>query len=311
MNLQEANLQDLLAVYYKGTRAEEAAAHLRADIELHRQLELANLLRDYRERAITSPDEIRLRAAVDELLICYDVLEITALAGFVAPPDGSEFWKQTHIVLTNEHVQRYYAMLYPLKLPRLLRYRIQRLHTRVEGGTPALASFVMQFLALDRRFMATLNDGCLLRMLDSFRIGGYWFSDVVGLIGKPKEFIRRILLPPEGREVPDVALHEFSLFLEFSFDLHRLLGRLADYPLLQSEAWNHYSYWFGIIGEQLKKQLGDALRQFLAWKPDDENQTGAKEIQDYVAEAQHVLDVLTSPAYAVPVDDLLEDVSRL
>lgn len=216
VNVQDANVQDLLAVYYDGTRAARAAVHLRQEIERRHHPQLANLLRDYRERAVVSPEEIDLRAAVDDLMICCDVLEIAALAGFIAEPGPTDFWKLIEIVLENPQVQRYYVAYYPLKLPQLLRCRIQRRHTRVEEDAPALASSLIQFLALDRRFMATLNDGYLLRMLDSFRIGGYWFSDIVALIAKPEEFIRRILLPPEKRQVPDTALHEFSVFMQFS-----------------------------------------------------------------------------------------------
>jgi hypothetical protein len=166
-----------------------------------------------------------------------------------------------------------------------------------------------QFLALDHRFMTTLNDGYLLRMLDSFTIDGYRFSDVVRLIREPQEYIRRVLLPPEKRDVIDVALNEFSLFLEFSFDLHRLLCRLAERPLFQSEIWNHYSYWFGIIGQQLKKRLGEALRQFLTWNADGDSQWVASEIRGYVTEALRVLDTLTSPVFAGPVDRLRDSLS--
>lgn len=309
MNLQEANFQDLLTAYYKGTNAAKAAEYLLSEIKHSHHKQLAILLRDYRTRSIDSDREIRLRAATDDLMICCDVLEIAALAGFIAPPGQSDFWKTIEAILEDLDVQKYYAKFYPLKLPQMLRYRIQSRHRKVEKESPELPSLVMQFLELDQRFMATLNDGYLLRLLDSFTIDGYWFSDIVGLVGKPQEFIRRILLPPEKRGVQDQTLHELSFFMEFSFDLSQLLDRLASLPLLRSEVWNHYSYWFGIIGEELKSQLGSALNQFLKWKPDGKDRTAATEIQSYVAQATNVIASLTSPDYAVCVDDQLRKLS--
>ena len=40
MNVQEANFQDLMGVYYHGTRAEEIAVYLRDEIEAHHFLQL-------------------------------------------------------------------------------------------------------------------------------------------------------------------------------------------------------------------------------------------------------------------------------
>ena len=109
MNLLEANAEDLSAFYYRGTRAEEAAAYLRTEIELQHHVQLADLLRDYRERSVASAREISLRAAVDDLLIYYDVLEIATLSAFILPPGQSKFWNETQIILENKHVQNYYT----------------------------------------------------------------------------------------------------------------------------------------------------------------------------------------------------------
>ena len=307
MNVQDANLQDLLAAYYEGTRAAKVALHLRGEIVHRRETPLAMLLRDYRERDVTSSREIELRAGVDDLLICCDVLEIATLAGYIAPPvGGAEFWDELTVILENPQVRDYYVTFYPMKLPQLLAHRLRRRHTQVEKDGSALAPSIVEFLALDQRFMATLNDGFLLRMLDSFEIDGYWFSDIVSIVADPGDFIRRLLLPPEEQEVPDKVVHELSTFLQFCFDLQQLLRRLEYVPLLQSEVWSHYGYWFGIIGEELNEQLGVALDQFLRWTPIGPDQQAAGEIQDYVAQARHALGVLTSPTFAAPVNRLLE-----
>jgi hypothetical protein len=98
--------------------------------------------------------------------------------------------------------------------------------------------------------------------------------------------------------------------MQFCFDLQRLLTLAEPQPLLQSAMWNHYSYWFDIIGEELSEQLGDALSQFLAWKPEGNDMDAAEAVQTYVAEARSVLETLTSRRFAEPVDMLLKDVSR-
>jgi hypothetical protein len=107
VNVHEANFQDLMGAYYRGTRAREAAAYLRTEIEAHHFLQLANLLRDYRERPIYSVDEVKTRAAVDDLMICYDVLEVAALEAFILPPDRSSFWEETQLILDNRQVRDY------------------------------------------------------------------------------------------------------------------------------------------------------------------------------------------------------------
>jgi hypothetical protein len=304
VNLRDANLQDLLSAYYEGTRAAKAAAHLKKKIERAERAYLANLLRDYRERAIDDPAEIRLRASVDDLMICCDVLEIASLAGFIHPPDDSPLWTTLRVVLANEQVQDYYTEFYPQKLPQLLHRRLEGKHTKVEDD-PEVGSFLIQFLALDRRFMATLNDGYLLRMLDSFVIDGVTFDDLVEIVAEPEEYIGRILLPPKKRGVEDEGLHELSLFMQFSSGLYDLLRRMENHPLLQSEVWSHYGYWYGIIGQELNDQLASALNQFLKWEPNGERSDAAMEIQREVGRAKGVLKELTSTVYSRPVDRLV------
>jgi hypothetical protein len=309
VNVQDANFQDLLAAYYLGMPAQEAAEHLLKAIRGKANLQLTNLLRDYRVRPVYSDREIKLRAAVDRLLIFYDVMEIAALTGFIRPPDRADFWKETESILEKTQVRKYYVEYYPLNLPRLLLLRMKGRHITVEKDTDLLVSLFVKFLELDRRFMADLNDGVFLRMLDSFTIDGRGFDDMVALIESQQEFIRRILLPPDEREIVDKALHEFSLFMQFSFDLYDLLARMRACPLLQSEVWNHYSYWFGIIGEQLERGLGQALNKFLTWRPGKNNEEQAKEIQDYVTKAKTVIKELTSLNFGKPVKELLMKIS--
>jgi len=311
VSLAEANFQDIVAAYYESTGAARAARYLQDEIDLKHTGQLAVLLRDYREREVDSPTEIELRADVDDLMICCDILEIAIAAGFIGMPNGTHFWVTTNDILENPQVQQYYMKFYPLKLPQLLRFRLRGLYEQVADDPNALVRPVMQFLAMDKRFMKTLNDGYLLRMLDAFEIKGIkdWdFEDIVKIVGQPEEFVRRILLPPEKRDIPDQALHEFSLFLQFSFELHALLNELNEFPLIRSEMWSHYGYWFEIIGDEVKDQLGIALSQFLNWTPGSNTPKAAGEIQGYVRKAQDVLAALTSPTNALAVDSVLKEI---
>lgn len=310
MNLQLANFEDLLATYYYGTEASEAAEHLGELIRGERHLQLATLLRDYRDRAITLKREIELRATTDRLMNCYSIMEIASLTGFVPELQQTDFGLAMRPILENKYVRLYYEEFYPTKLPQLFRCRLAGTNRVIENIDRTISNgSVLAFLDLDHRFMEKLDDSYFLRMLDSFAIQGYRFSDLVELINEPEEFIKHLLLAPKELDLLSLALNEFSLFMQFCFDLHQLLAQTESQPLLQSAMWNHYSYWFDIIGDKLRTQLGDALSRFLEWKPEGGAEDAAKAVQTYVLEARNVLEALTSRRYAEPVDALLKKVS--
>lgn len=310
MNLQLANFENLLATYYYGTAAHKAAEQINALIRSEQNLQLATLLRDYRIRAIYSKNEIELRAGTDRLMNCFSAMEIASLAGFISELQHTDFGNEMLPLLENKNVRQYYEEFYPTKLPKLFRCRLAGTNCVIEKIDHIDSSVgVMAFLFLDRSFMEKLEDGYLLRMLDSFSIQGYRFSDVVEVISKPEEFINYLLLAPEKSDALSRALNEFSLFMQFCFDLRTLLEKARLQPLLQSAMWNHYSYWFDIIGEKLNERLGDALSQFLKWKPKGDDKNATKEIQNYVYEARTVLKSLTSRKLGEPLDELIKKVS--
>ncbi|MDB6027363.1 MAG: hypothetical protein JWM68_3586 [Verrucomicrobiales bacterium] len=307
MNLQVANFEDLLQTYYHGTSAHTAATHLRNLIVHGPHLQLENLLRDFRQRAIVSDHEIKLRAATDRLMTCYSIMEIASLIGFIADIHRTEFGAEAIIVLEDKQVRQYYEEFYPTKLPRLFRFRLTgKSYGLSRAANPVTGGNFIAFLDLDRRFMENLEDRYLLRMLDSFTIDGYWFSDVVELIGTPEAFIDHLLRSSEDRDARSCALFEFSIFMQFCFDLKELLERFGSQPLLQSAMWNHYGYWFDIVGKQLNEQLGAALARFLQWEPRSGRKEVVDEVRTYVSEAQTALKLLTSRAYSSPVDTVLK-----
>ncbi len=306
MNIKEANFEDLLETYYHGTSACEAARYLTDLIRRDQNPELATLLRDYRSRAIYLQSEIEMRAATDRLLNCYSVMEIASLTDLIPDIRQTEFGTESSSILESEHVRRYYSEFYPTKLPQLFRCRLAGANRAIESINYADGG-IMAFLDLDRQFMENLEDGYLLRMLDSFSIKGYRFGDVIELINRPAEFIGRLLLAPAKRDVLSQAVSEFSILMHFCFGLQRVLTLAEPHRLLQSAIWNHYSYWFDIMGKKLSEQLSEALAQFLSWEPVGDDIDAAKEVQAYVFEARAVLEILTSRRFAEPVDAALND----
>jgi hypothetical protein len=306
MNVRKANFEDLISTYYHGTDAHVAAEYLDGLLQGNEVVHLAGLLRDYRERAILAPEEIKLRAATDRLMSCCSALEITSLAGFVSEVRDSEFGLFIRTILENEYVRRYYEEFYPTKLPQLFRFRLAGINRTVEDvDQDGVNSVISAFLNLDRQFMENLEDGIFLRMLDSFTIQGYRFGNLVDIIGQPEAFVERLLEAPEERDVCSRALHEFSLFMQFCFDLDNILARADSRPIIQSAIWNHYGYWFDIIGEELGEQLGKALMQFQTWELKAQDHEAVRAVQTYVNEASAVLKTLTSRQFGAPVDALL------
>jgi hypothetical protein len=303
--IQRANFEDLRERYFRASQARTAVEVLIPAIKDNNASLLSMLLRDYRKRGVRDPKEIELRAAVDALLIGYSVMEMAALSGFILPPDDSTFWKEAETILTNHQMRCYYVDFYPVQLPQVLLLRLQGRHSATESSSRILIESVLQFLELDHRFMRDLNDSHLLRMLDSFWYGGVGFPAIVALIGRRDDFLRSILVPPEERGLCDQVVHQFSLLMQFCFDLQALLDHLAKHKLLQSEIWYHYSYWFGIIGEQMQSQLGEALDQFLTWEVTGTSKEQAKEIKDYVARGNAVIKRLVSSQYRKPIHNLL------
>jgi hypothetical protein len=302
VNVQRANFQDILRFYFERETAITATKTLEQMITKREHLQLANLLRDHRRKSVYSTRERHFRACVDDLLLCYNIFEIATLTQFILGPDDSTFWRRIQVILENKHVRRYIEEFYPLNLPQLLALRLQQRYRQIQPDDGTVANIVVQFLALDQEFMNTLNNSYLLLMLDSFTIQGYRFRDVVELIGKPETFVERILLPPSKRTIPDFVLQELGQFFQFSINLHELLRSLDGYPLIQSELWNHYSYWFERIGSKLQRKLGAALDQFLSWKPIDSDDHAALEIQEYIGRARLVIYTLTSRRYSGPVE---------
>lgn len=306
MNILQANLEYLPAKYYLRSAAERAARHLAGCISGGKHRELQRLLRDHRDEPITDPHEIELSAAIDRLLTCYSSLEIASIANFIsAVPD--EFAAEGTRILEQPEARRYYERLYPTKLPVLFRRRLAGKGVSLgDSGTERATAAMMAFVELDRQFRENLEDRTLLRMLDSFTIGGYRFSDLVALIATPDRFVEHLVGEDRNRTLGQAA-RELGLFLQFCSAFRQLLDTIADLPLLQSAMWTSYSSWFGIIGEQLNERLDSALQAFLAWDVPSHapREEAIRQVQDFVRNGRSVVRELTSSQFAGPIDALL------
>ena len=101
------------------------------------------------------------------------------------------------------------------------------------------------------------------------------------------------------------TLLEFGRFIEFCNEFTNLLNEFGNFRLMQSALWNHYSYWFEILGEQLKSRLGIALTKFLEWKPATDADEAVVVVRKYVADALDSLEKLTSRDFSEPLEMVL------
>jgi hypothetical protein len=302
MSSPQANFQDIItSIYFENTLASRAPKLIRAK----KNIQLADLLRFYRENAITCPNEIDVLTPIDDLLKYYSVMELAATAGCIHPPDDSTLWKEAKWILENGEVRKYYREFYPLKLPQLFLLRLQRHHTAMANDDPVI-NFFPRFFEMDRLFTKSLENGCLLRMLDGFRVDGYWFTDMLPLFRDKNPLMEHALSAEDG-DVKVEVLVEFATFLRFCSGLRKLLNTLEKQPLLQSELWNHYAYWFDTMGKQVRLYVNAALDQLLISSTAIGKNTAL--IESYVTAARISIEDLTSEAYAGVANDVLTAIS--
>jgi tetratricopeptide (TPR) repeat protein len=315
MNLQGVNFEDLKSDYFERTGGKEALKFFVEVTKTWKPMQLGRLLRYHSPVGVYEDEEKKRRGEMDDLLNGCSVVEIAVQIGFIAPPDGQEFWLALRQILENRQVEKFFAKHYPLPLPQLMQLRLKGANLNCLRPTADRTASFMEFLALDQRFQRNHNNNDLdqvmfLDLLDDFYVEDYDFDSFVRDLKQPSKLVQAVLLPPAKRNFSQRMLNEFTLFIQFCFDLYAVLSRLNNQPLLQSAIWSHYSYWFQIIGEELHEQLGKALEKFLDWKPPTGNRETASQIQQYVREAGAVLSDLTSQRYAGPIQEILRDVTR-
>ena len=306
MNLHVANFQDIFSTYFQGTDAHNAAGVILRKIELGESAWLARSLRHHREDPITKSKEIAFRDGVDELIDCFNVVEVAAMAGLISVDAADPWFGETVFpILKDFHVRKYYKVNYPQRLPQMLLLRLEGKNLLVE---PEAETLGLAFLDLDRRFNMDLGDSYLLALFDDFTIAGqYRFKDVIRLLEMPEKFMASLFKNEEDKDVPEQAAQELTLFIDFCFRLKELLEAGAKRKVLQAEIWLKYSYWFDILSKKLNRRLGQVLDRFVVWKPSSGGDQAVEEIQNYVLKARATLDFLFSQKYAGRVDALLDE----
>ncbi len=282
--LAAVNLVDLEELYYGGTGAPRAVAEFNRIRNGTSRRKLSSLLRSHICRPIVSNAEIELRDAFDDLLAYYAILEIASSLGYVGelPEDAR---RQAVRVLGDDDVQEYYQSHYPLLLPRLMFERASGQRTFVLDADAVDLPAFMRFLDLNATIEHSDEADVFLAMLDDYRFGDgeelHGMDDLLIILGRPREFARRLSRPEKQRHVLDTALQGFRVFLRFCRGMDDLLRGLQPSPLQQSLLWHHHAYWFEIVRDDVGAQLHAALRQFERWQGASTNGTD----NDHAAEA--------------------------
>ena len=309
MNLQKANLENLLDARFVGNWTPCTEKTLLKAIDAGDDQFLARVLRDHKRKRVSDPDEIKFRAAIDSFLSFCGTLEIAAMSGFIVLPSILVSELKFDEVLQNERLRLFYEEYYPTPLPQLLRLRLEGINSTAlsESSNVALA-----FIQLNSQFAEQLEDSALLRMLDSFTIAGKRFEDVIDLIADPAKFMNAMLTAPEKRDIMGRALQNFSALMQFCFDLDALLSQRINDELLRSAVWYQYGYWFNILGTTFRDELGRAVSKFLNWDIGalGGDHQAALAVQQYVKDATRLLEKLTSKRSAEPIDSLLQELKR-
>ncbi|HET9767364.1 MAG TPA: hypothetical protein VFS60_10990 [Thermoanaerobaculia bacterium] len=206
---------------------------------------------------ITSLIEIEQRADVDALLAFCGLVEIACIAGF-APAAPEETWlDRIAQELAEPELKGFYEQRYPLRLPQLLRARLERRWLFAEAGGTEVSELYVCFLAASTEIAADPDVTIFNLMLDDFYVGGYRDRDLRHAIADLPRFIDLISTPPEASNRLAEACRGFVRFAGFCQQLRTLLDGAASYPIFRAAMWHHHSYWF----TELSRDLGDAVGQ--------------------------------------------------
>jgi hypothetical protein len=269
--LQEINLRDLQHRFYEQTSAPETVIWF----ALHKNSKefVDQVLRSHFEEKIVDQKEIQVRDAFDALLDFYSQLEIASLVNFISEESVLSYHEQVKEVLAHPSVANYYCKHYPQLLPQLFLARTEgKFPVRYGDETTNAIPIYLEMLEVCRPIYEDSDIQSFLDCLDDYSVIGKNMQPIVSIdlvietIGKPAEYMERLIKPEDERELLDDALQGFVRFLEFCQNFYRLLERSADLPLLQSEMWNSQSYWFKILRTRASKAIDAAVSQFSTWE---------------------------------------------
>lgn len=296
-DIRQINFEDLIELYFRHTLAREAEEYLSLSRRGKAEIPLPHLLRYHEQEGVTDRREIHLRDCFDSLLAFYSLLEIAIVISFVPDPAEDDFWMGVKANLSLEPVCKYYEENYPLLLPKLLR---RRLHGEIEPkdkDNSQTAAIFTAFLGLEDRISKDRDIDIFMRLIDFFYFGQVRLNTLIAVLMDKRDFMQRILKPPEERDVLDRGLQGFIKFLLFSNELDEILQESSEYPVFQSAMWHYHGYWFQTIGDRVGEQLKVAVGHFLKWTPHVSEKEDRNEIEETVEQVTGVINRLTSRKY--------------
>jgi hypothetical protein len=263
MDYQKVNFIDLRRQYLKNGRAAYAATMLK-DLRVGRSTrDLAYLLRHHDE-AITD-EETYERDSFDFLLAFYSLLEIACMIGYVSSDFPEKFREESSWNLSNAAVRRYYEKTYPVRLPRHFRLRLNGKLLLYERDSETAHQLFLQFLSIVNYVREDTEIELFQWFLDSGWTGPFNIGDTVKLLKSPEKTFAALLKDPKERTVVEKSVSGAEKFFVFCSEFDELLSDADDFPLFQSAMWNYYSYWFGLIADDVAFGINQVLRSFLRW----------------------------------------------
>jgi hypothetical protein len=279
MDLKATNLEDIQRMFYSeglGPGALKLVESLRY-LYGNGDARLADLLRHH-DRPVSLIAEIYLRDCFDELLSFYSLLEVASQIEYVPTPLPAALAASAQEVLRNPSVMEFYQTHYPLVLPRVFARRIDGDLPLVEKSDAAAATRVfLEFLGLELRFRRNREVALVLRLLDSFVIGGITIQDVIAALGTPDERFNEALAARTSRNILGSAVRGLFAVISHFRRVDRLLQKCEGSPLFQSSLWYYHEYWLTSLAGSLRQAVDQTLENLLRWNQEEDDREASEE----------------------------------
>ena len=258
--------------------------------------ELENLLRFHHPKKVTDPVEIYLRDLFDSLFNFCSLVEIGAQIGAVPDPLPRKFHTAALRILSNPACHAYYTDHYPIPLPQALLRRLSNdaALTETMTSSAALQNF-QELLNFELGFSSDEEISTLLRLLDSFTVGGETLASVVDFAKNVQNYQEAVSAPPNERHTRGRALRGFGKLLGAMMRLDALLANCEPFPLLQSSIWHYYEYW--IIRATANRSLLDIVAGWGDLASTDDSTEEREAFHRSLEEIQTVFERLQSAQY--------------
>ena len=225
--------------------------HVVAWLDAHTETEHKRVFR-YHDKAVTVPEEIKLRAGLDLLIDLASVAELACFAGVLQKTDIPAklmYWLSR---LAEPGVQPYYTDYYPSPL-------IKPFLDRVDSGiaTSDTREAFMGFWALQARISTQKSIRNFLGVLDDLGIqdeelGWIYWPEIAKIIEDPRGLSATLMAP--GRSERVQAVRGYRAFLYFCLDFYNYRNDCVNpqAAAVATEAWYHFRYWFKLFNEKFK-----------------------------------------------------------